>query len=91
MIRKRYEELGTGSFFGEYLYDIAVPESHFLRKLEALVDWDLFPERLVRLYQGQFHESGGGHALCPGRSAPTRCCWPKLESTASFSVLEIGL
>jgi IS5 family transposase len=53
MARKRYKEQGTGSFFGEYLYDKAVPESHFLRKLEALVDWDLFSERLVRLYQGQ--------------------------------------
>jgi IS5 family transposase len=53
MARKRYKEQGTGSFFGEYLYDRVVPEAHFLRQLEALVDWNAFSEKLVRLYQGQ--------------------------------------
>jgi IS5 family transposase len=53
MARKRYKEQGTGTFFGEYLYDRTVPESHFLRKLEALVDWEVFSEKLVRLYQGE--------------------------------------
>ena len=53
MARKRYKEQGTGSFFGEYLYDKAVPANHFLRQLETLIDWEAFSERLVRLYQGQ--------------------------------------
>ena len=52
MAHKRFREQGTGSFFGEYLYARAVPDSHFLRQLEALVDWPAFSERLVRLYQG---------------------------------------
>lgn len=52
MAHKRYKEQGTGSFFGEYLYARAVPDGHFLRQLEALVDWQAFSERLVRLYQG---------------------------------------
>jgi len=52
MAHKRYKEQGTGSFFGEYLYARAVPDSHFLRQLEALVDWQAFSEKLVRLYQG---------------------------------------
>jgi IS5 family transposase len=53
MARRRYKELGTGSFFGEYLYERAVPQTHFLRQLEALVDWEAFSEKLVLLYQGQ--------------------------------------
>jgi hypothetical protein len=52
MAHKRYKEPGTGSFFGEYLYARVVPDGHFLRQLEALVDWPAFSERLVRLYQG---------------------------------------
>lgn len=52
MAQKRYREQGTGSFFGEYLYARAVPGGHFLRQLEALVDWQAFSERLVQLYQG---------------------------------------
>jgi IS5 family transposase len=53
MVRKRYKEQGTGSFFGEYLYERTVPDGHFLRKLEGLVDWEVFAEKLVQLYRGQ--------------------------------------
>ena len=49
----RYKELGTGSFFGELVYDRAVPERHFLRELERVVDWTAFTERLVALYRGK--------------------------------------
>jgi hypothetical protein len=31
MAKKRFKELGTGSFFGELVYDRAVPRRHFLR------------------------------------------------------------
>jgi IS5 family transposase len=53
MARKRYKQQGNGSFFGDYLYERAVPESHFLRKLEGLLDWEVFSEKLVRLYRGK--------------------------------------
>ena len=53
MAHKRYKQQGTGTFFGDYLYERAVPDSHFLRKLEALLDWEGFTEKLVHLYRGK--------------------------------------
>ena len=53
MTGDRFNELGTGSFFGEHLYDRAVPEDHFLRRLEEAVDWEDFARTLIRLYRGK--------------------------------------
>ena len=53
MTKERFKELGSGSFWGEYLYERAVPEDHFLRRLEEVVDWEIFTSRLVRLYRGK--------------------------------------
>jgi len=53
MSRKRYKEQGTGTFFGDYLYERTVPDSHFLRQLERLVDWEFFADKLVVLYRGK--------------------------------------
>jgi len=53
MARKRYKEQGTGTFFGDYLYERTVPNDHFLRQLEGLVDWEVFADRLVHLYRGK--------------------------------------
>jgi IS5 family transposase len=53
MARKRYKQQGTGSFFGEYLYERTVPTGHFLRQLGGLVDWEAFTEKLVKLYRGR--------------------------------------
>lgn len=33
MEKERFIETGRSSFFGDYLYDLIVPEGHFLRKL----------------------------------------------------------
>ena len=52
MARERFKELGTGSFFGGYVYERAVPAGHFLRQLETVVDWERFGPRLLRLYRG---------------------------------------
>ena len=52
MGRRRFKELGTGSFPGEWVYDRVVPENNFLRQLEALVEWQVFTEKLLRLYKG---------------------------------------
>jgi IS5 family transposase len=53
MTEKRFKELGTGSFFGDYVYERAVPEEHFLRQLDDVVDWELFTPKLIRLYRGR--------------------------------------
>jgi len=53
MAGKRYKEQGTGTFFGDYLYERTVPDSHFLRQLEGLVDWEVFADKLVNLYRGK--------------------------------------
>ena len=53
MARARFKELGTGSFFGDLVYERVVAEGHFLRALERVVDWGAFTERLVALYRGK--------------------------------------
>jgi IS5 family transposase len=53
MPKRRFKELGTGTFFGDLLYERAVPQGHFLRELERVVDWAVFTEQLVALYQGK--------------------------------------
>jgi IS5 family transposase len=50
---KRFKELGKSSFWGEFLYQRAVPKEHFLRQLEEVIDWEVFSRRLVELYEGQ--------------------------------------
>jgi IS5 family transposase len=53
MSRVRFKALGGGSFFGDLVYDRVVPERHFLRELERVMDWSVFTERLVELYRGR--------------------------------------
>jgi IS5 family transposase len=52
MAKRRFKQLGTGSFFGSLVYDRAVPQDHFLRQLDRLVNWAVYTERLLRLYKG---------------------------------------
>jgi len=56
MGRKRFKRLGKGSFFGDLVYNRAVPDSHFLRQLERGISWQVFSERLIRLCGGQAEE-----------------------------------
>lgn len=49
----RFIERGTQSFYGYYLYDLIVPEDHFLRKLNAIIEWDRFTRKLICLYKGE--------------------------------------
>jgi hypothetical protein len=53
MEQERYVETGSGSFYGEYLYDQVVAKDHFLRKLRDVVDWGYFTKKLIKLYKGQ--------------------------------------
>jgi len=52
MAKERFKELGGGSFFGDFLYEDAVPEDHFLRQLDEVVEWKVFEAKLIRLYRG---------------------------------------
>jgi IS5 family transposase len=53
MSKAQFKELGSGSFFGDLVYDQVVPEKHFLRQLDRVVDWSVLTERLVGLYRGR--------------------------------------
>ena len=46
---ERLEDLGTESVFGSHLYEWAMSGDHFLRKLEEVMDWEMFTPKLVRL------------------------------------------
>jgi len=53
MGKQRFEETGRGSFWGDFLYEQAVPQDHFLRQLDRVIDWEAFGARLLALYEGQ--------------------------------------
>jgi len=53
MEQKRFIETGNNSFYGEYLYEQVVPQSHFLRKLKQTIDWGRFTRKLIKLYKGE--------------------------------------
>jgi hypothetical protein len=38
MARKRYRQVGLGSFFGRMVYERVVPRDHFLVKLNEIID-----------------------------------------------------
>jgi len=52
MDKERFVETGSGSFFGEYLYDQVVPQGHFLRQLKQIIEWERFTRKLICLYKG---------------------------------------
>jgi hypothetical protein len=46
--RKRFKQIGMGSFFGDLLYREVIAPDHLLVKLKELVPWERFTEQLVR-------------------------------------------
>ena len=52
MEKPRFVETGSGSFFGDYLYDQVVPAQHFLRQLKQIIEWERFTRKLLKLYKG---------------------------------------
>ena len=52
MAKKRFKQLGMGSFFGDYVYERVVPRDHFLVKLRQVIDWDAFNDLLLPAYLG---------------------------------------
>lgn len=52
MGKKRFRQTGGDSFFGDWIYERAVPKNHFLRKLNEMVDWGPLIEKLAPYYKG---------------------------------------
>jgi transposase, IS5 family len=48
----RYRENGRGSFWGDSVYDMVVPKTHFLRQLGELLDWDSLTAGFADYYKG---------------------------------------
>ena len=53
MDQERYAETRNQSFYGDYLYDMVVPQDHFFWKLRDLIDWSRFTKKLIKLYKGE--------------------------------------
>jgi IS5 family transposase len=49
----RCKKVTPGSFFGDYLCEIAFPEGDFLLDLKHLVDWETFRPMLLEAYKGK--------------------------------------
>lgn len=52
MAKAKFVETGENSFFGTYIYDQIVPQDHFFRKLNEIIDWGAFTKKLLKLYRG---------------------------------------
>ena len=48
----RFREKGEDSFWGNVVYDVVVPKTHFLRQLAELLDWDALTAGLADYYKG---------------------------------------
>lgn len=53
MAEERYIETGTGTFYGTYVYDQVVPKGHFFRKLNEMLDWRKYSQKMMRWYKGR--------------------------------------
>jgi IS5 family transposase len=49
---QRFRPSSRDSFWGDALYEMAVPPGHFLRQLRHAIDWDRLTEGLADLYKG---------------------------------------
>jgi len=53
----KLQTTGRDSFYGDFLYDMIVPQNHFLRHLREAVPWQRYTYRLIKYYRGK-GESG---------------------------------
>ena len=49
---QRFRPSGRNSYWGDSLYEMMVPQSHFLRQLKGLLDWEGLTEGLADCYKG---------------------------------------
>jgi len=52
MASEHFIETGKGTFYGEYIYDRVVPKDHFFRKLNEMLDWRKYTQKMMRWYKG---------------------------------------
>lgn len=52
MAQERFIETGTDTFYGAYVYDQVVPKDHFFRKLNEMLDWRKYTQKMMRWYKG---------------------------------------
>lgn len=52
MPQPRFRDTGETSFFGSLVYDRVIPPDHFLRKLNALLDWQALTRPWLEAYKG---------------------------------------
>jgi len=48
-----FTKQGKATFFGDFIYDRAVSQDHFLRQLGAPIPWGRLTRKLVRFYRGK--------------------------------------
>ncbi|NMB60862.1 MAG: hypothetical protein GYA18_00810 [Chloroflexi bacterium] len=53
MAHEHFIETGEGTFYGEYIYDQIIPQDHFFRKLNEMLDWHNYSKKMMRWYQGR--------------------------------------
>lgn len=53
MTQRHYRQTGKESFFGRMVYDRIVPTDHFLMRLDRLIPWSRFSEKLIAYYKGE--------------------------------------
>jgi len=53
MAKLRCKETSIDSFFGNFLHQQKVAKEHFLRKLDEVIDWERFTQRLLKYYKGK--------------------------------------
>ncbi len=52
MAQERFIETGKGTFYGDYIYDRMEPKDHFFRKLNDMLDWRAYTQKMMRWYKG---------------------------------------
>ena len=53
MTKERCKETPLDFFFGNFLYRRKVPGGHFLKKLNEIIDWHRFTDKLLKYYRGK--------------------------------------
>ena len=53
MGKRRCKETSLNSFFGTFLYEQKVAKDHFLRKVNEIIEWDRFTDKLLGYYKGK--------------------------------------
>ena len=53
MAKERCKETTIDSFCGNFLYEQKVSRAHFLRKLNEVIDWNRFTNKLLQYYKGK--------------------------------------